>query len=66
MKGLPDSAILGTLGRIKHAGKPRRSKGVARRVDTRSKFVGGGDSRTFEELLALALRHAEQKEKAGK
>ena len=63
MKFLPDSAILGTLGHLKHAGKPRRRKGVARRVDTRSKFVGGGDTRTFEELLSEARQHAQM---AGK
>lgn len=64
MKFLPDSAVLGTLGRIKHASNPRPKKRVARRVDTRSEFVGcGGDFRSLEELLAEAKRHAE---KSGK
>lgn len=63
MKFLPDSAVLGTLGHIKHAGKARPKKRVARRVDTRSEFVGGGDFRSLEQLLAEARRHAE---KSGK
>jgi len=57
MKFLPDSAILGTLGHIKHAGKARPKKRIARRVDTR------GDFRSLEQLLALAKQHAE---KSGK
>ena len=62
MKFLPDSAILGTLGHIKHASKPKRVKS-SRRVNTRSQFVGGGDTRTLEQLLVEARKHAE---KAGK
>jgi hypothetical protein len=58
MKFLPDSAIVGTLSRIKHAGKPRPKKRMARLVDTRTEFVGGGDARSFEQLLAEAKRHA--------
>ena len=64
MKFLPDSAVLGTLGRIKHASKPRKEKGARRVSDTRSDFVGlGGDFRSLEELLAEAKRHAQM---AGK
>jgi hypothetical protein len=62
MKFLPDSAVVGTLGRIKHASKPKRVKS-SRRVDTRSAFVGSAEARSFNELLAEARRHAE---KAGK
>lgn len=61
MKFLPDSAVLGTLGRIKHASKPRHKKvkGARRVVDSRSAYVGcGGDFRSLEELLAEAKRHA--------
>lgn len=67
MRFLPDSAILGTLGHIKHAGKSRRKKGVRRSVNTRSQFVGiNGDTRSFAELLEQAKQHAKEKEKAGK
>lgn len=70
MKFLPDSAVLGTYKRLSHVGKPRRKKGkgkrVAQKADSRSTFVGGGDTRNFEQLLAEALRHAETKQMAGK
>lgn len=71
MKGLPDSAVLGTLGRLKHAGKARRKKGIAR-SERKEKVLAQDwssfeqDFRSFEELLAEARRHAKEKEKAGK
>ena len=71
MKFLPDSAVLGTLGRLKHVGKPRRRKGVAK-SERKEKVLAQSwgsyeqDTRSFEELLEEAKQHAQEKEKAGK
>ena len=70
MWGLPDSAVLGTLGRIKHASnKNRKGSAVSEKKEITlaqnwENFIQ--DSRSFEELLAEAKRHAQEKEKAGK
>lgn len=72
MRFLPDSAILGTYKRIKHMGKPRRRKGVSRPKPKQEQVLGRSwssyqqDARTFEQLLAEAERHAQEKQKAGK
>lgn len=71
MKFLPDSAVLGTLGRLKHIGKPRRINGVAKserkeKVLAQSWSSFEQDFRSFEQLLAEAKQHAQEKEKAGK
>lgn len=65
MKFMPDSAVLGTWGHIKHATK-ERSKGSSAVVGSFFK----DDSyyypqRTTQELLALA-GHARKRNKAGK
>lgn len=71
MKFLPDSAVLGTLGRLKHVGKPRRRKSVAK-SERKEKVLAQSwgsyeqDTRSFEELLEEAKQHAQEKEKAGK
>jgi hypothetical protein len=71
MWGLPDSAVLGTLGRLKRVGKSRRIKGVAK-SERKEKALAQNwssyeqDFRSFEELLEEAKRHAKEKEKAGK
>lgn len=64
MRFLPDSAILGTLGRIKHASKKRSSSAVELPLlrDRHSYYY---PQRTTQELLALA-GHAQKKDKAGK
>jgi hypothetical protein len=72
MKFLPDSAVLGTLGRLKHAGKSRRRKGVAQNEKKEGTVLAQNwdafeqDFRSFDELLAEAKRHALEKEKAEK
>jgi hypothetical protein len=70
MRFLPDSAILGTLGRIKHASKKnRRGSAVKRNREVVLAQIWSGynqDSRSFVELLAEAKRHAQKKEKAVK
>lgn len=66
MKFLPDSAVLGFAKRLKHAGKPRRSKSVSVQKGkslASSRRAYGMDTRSFEELLEQARRHAE---KSGK
>jgi hypothetical protein len=72
MKFLPDSAVLGTLGRLKHAGKSRRKKGFAQNEKKEGTVLAQNwdafeqDFRSFDELLAEAKRHALEKEKAEK
>ena len=69
MKFLPDSAVLGTYKRIMRAGKPRRRKGVGGSSSKPVEMISQSwesyrvDTRSFEELLAEARRHAE---KSGK
>jgi hypothetical protein len=64
MRFLPDSAILGTLGHIKHATKKKRSSAVGLPLlrDRHSYYY---PQRTTQELLALA-GHARKTDKAGK
>ena len=63
MKFLPDSAVLGTLGRIKHASK-KSSKGraVSEKVEVASQSWESFrvDSRSLEEVLALAKANKEK------
>lgn len=70
MRFLPDSAILGTLGHIKHASnKNKRGSVVKRNREVVLAQIWSGynqDSRSFVELLAEAKRHAQEKEKAVK
>jgi len=71
MKFLPDSAVLGTLGRLKHAGKSSRRKGITQRENKETVLAQNWDAfeqdfRSFDELLAEAKRHALEKEKAEK
>jgi hypothetical protein len=66
MKFLPDSAILGTLGRIKHAtNKKRKGRAVSKEeiVLAQSWSSYQQDFRTLEQLLELAK---ENREKNGK
>jgi hypothetical protein len=64
MKFLPDSAVLGTLGRIKHATK-KTSKGRA--VSDKSEVVAQSweafrvEARSLEELLADAQKNKERR-----
>jgi len=64
MKFLPDSAVLGTLGHIKHASKKKRGSAVELLLlrDRHSYYY---PQRTTQELLALA-GHARKVDKAGK
>ena len=64
MKFLPDSAVLGTLGHIKHASKKKRGSAVELPLlkDRHSYYY---PQRTTQELLALA-GHARKVDKAGK
>jgi hypothetical protein len=67
MKFLPDSAVLGTLGRLKHAGKSSRRKDEKKgTVLAQNWDAFEQDFRSFAELLAEAKRHALEKEKAEK
>jgi hypothetical protein len=58
MRFLPDSAILGTLGRIKHASnKKRKGSAVSKSRETvlaQSWSAFNQDARSLEELLKLA------------
>ena len=66
MKFLPDSAILGTLGHIKHASKKARRKSVECKVEVLAQYVDETqDVRSFQELLAQAIEHAKEKEKVN-
>ena len=64
MKFLPDSAVLGTLGRLKHASKKKRSHLVGS-VILRDRHSHYFPQRTVAELLELA-GHAQKGKKAGK
>ena len=64
MKFLPDSAVLGTLGHIKHASKKKRSHLVGS-VILRNRHAYYFPQRTVAELLELA-GHAQKGKKAGK
>jgi hypothetical protein len=68
MRFLPDSAILGTLGRIKHASnKNKKGRAVSDEIILAQNWEAFiQDTRSFEEILAKAKRHAREKEKAGK
>ena len=64
MKFLPDSAVLGTLGHIKHASNHKSNGGIELPLlrDRHSYYY---PQRTTQELLALA-GHAQKTKKAGK
>jgi hypothetical protein len=67
MKFLPDSAILGTLGRIKHASKKKRISRAVKKVEVLGQYVDETqDTRSFQELLEQAREHAKEKEKVNK
>jgi len=66
MKFLPDSAILGTLGHIKHASKKARGKRAVSKVEVLAQYIDETqDVRSFQELLAQAREHAKEKEKVN-
>ena len=63
MKFLPDSAVLGTLGRIKHASKKsRKGRAVSEKVEVASQSWESYrvDARSLEEVLALAMARNEK------
>jgi hypothetical protein len=64
MKFMPDSAVIGTLGHIKHATKKKGSSSVGSLLlaNRHSYYF---PQRTTQELLALA-GHARKRNKAGK
>jgi len=66
MWGLPDSAIYGTVKRLTR--KSRRITASERKGKVLGQSWSGyeQDSRSLEELLEEAKRHAKEKEKAGK
>jgi hypothetical protein len=64
MKFLPDSAVLGTLGHIKHSSKKKGSSAVELLL-LRDRHFYYYPQRTTQELLALA-GHARKVDKAGK
>jgi hypothetical protein len=67
MKFLPDSAILGTLGHLKHASKKARRKRAVSKVEVLAQYLDEAqDVRSFQELLAQAKEHAKEKEKMNK
>jgi hypothetical protein len=67
MKFLPDSAILGTLGHLKHASKKARRKRAVSKVEASFQRVDERlDVRGLQELIAQAKEHAKEKEKANK
>lgn len=67
MRFLPDSAILGTLGHIKHASKKaKRGSSAVSKVEASFQCVDESqDVRSFEEILADAKRYAKEKEKVN-
>jgi hypothetical protein len=66
MRFLPDSAILGTLGHIKHASKKARRKRAVSKVEVLAQYIDETqDVRSFQELLAQAREHAKEKEKVN-
>jgi hypothetical protein len=64
MKFLPDSAVLGTLGHIKHSSKKKRSNPVDL-VSLKDRHAYYHPQRTVAELLELA-GHAQKGKKAGR
>jgi hypothetical protein len=64
MKFLPDSAVLGTLGHIKHSSKKKSSPAVGL-LSLKDRHAYYYPQRTTQELLALA-GHARKTDKAGK
>jgi hypothetical protein len=65
MKGLPDSAVLGTLGRIKHASNKSKKGSAVGSVFFSNRHSYYYPQRTTQELLELA-GHAQNRKKAGK
>ena len=66
MRFLPDSAILGTLGHIKHASKKVKRGSAVSKVEASFQCVDESqDVRSFEEILADAKRYAKEKEKVN-
>jgi hypothetical protein len=65
MKGLPDSAVLGTLGHIKHASNKNKKGSAVGSVFFSNRHSYYYPQRTTQELLELA-GHAQNREKAGK
>lgn len=64
MKFLPDSAVLGTLGRIKHAShKARKGSAVLEKVEVASQSWESFrvDTRSLEDLLAEAQKNKEKR-----
>ena len=64
MKFIPDSAVLGTLGHIKHSSKKKRGVEVGLGL-LRERHTYHHPQRTVAELLQLA-GHAQSRKKAGK
>jgi phage gp29-like protein len=64
MKFLPDSAVLGTLGHIKHASKKKTGSAVGLGL-VRDRHEHYYPQRTVAELLELA-GHAKKGKRAGK
>jgi hypothetical protein len=63
MKFLPDSAVLGTLGHIKHASKKIKKGRAVSEVDAFVQYVDLSlDVRSFEEILLQARENAKSKE----
>jgi hypothetical protein len=63
MRFLPDSAILGTLGHIKHATKKKKKGRAVSEVDAFVQYVDLSlDVRSFEEILLQARENAKSKE----
>jgi alpha-D-ribose 1-methylphosphonate 5-triphosphate synthase subunit PhnG len=63
MRFLPDSAILGTLGHIKHATRKKKKGRAVSEVDAFVQYTDlTQDVRSFEELLIQAREHAKKKE----
>jgi len=62
MRFLPDSAILGTLGHIKHASKNTKRGRAVSKVEVLVQYVDNTqDVRSFEEILFDAKQHAKEK-----
>ena len=65
-KALPDSAIYGTVKRLTKKSRRISASENKEKVLAQSWISYEQDSRSFEELLEEAKRHAKEKEKAGK
>ena len=66
MWGLPDSAIYGTIKRLTRKSRRISASEKKGKVLSQDWSSYGQDSRSLEELLEEAKRHAKEKEKAGK